>query len=246
MGRPYKDLTGQQFGRLTALRDVGRSKSGDVLWECECSCSEHNHIITTGSNLQRLHTQSCGCYVKEQTAKAHKKETQFDIIGDIAIGYTAKNEQFFIDVFNIDKIKNNSWWYTKRGYLAGRINDEIVLMHRFLTNCDEEHVVDHKNHITGNNRIENLRICTVSENQYNRSMQNNNKSGSIGVCWDVRYQKWRAYINVNKKRIELGYFDQLNDAVLARRNAENVYHSEFSLFNSMTNGGGLNELQQSS
>ena len=31
MGRPYKDLTGQQFSRLTALKDVGRSKSDDVL-----------------------------------------------------------------------------------------------------------------------------------------------------------------------------------------------------------------------
>ena len=134
MGRPYKDLTGQKFGRLTALKDVGKSKSGDILWECECSCEEHNRIITTSSNLQRLHTQSCGCYQKDQNSKAHRKETKFDIINDIAVGYTSKNEQFFVDVDNIDTLKNNSWWYTARGYLAGYINGEITLMHRYLTN----------------------------------------------------------------------------------------------------------------
>ncbi len=243
MGRPYKDLTGKKFGRLTALKDVGKSKSGDILWECECSCAEHNHIVTTSSNLQRLHTQSCGCYQKDQNSKAHKKETRFDIVNDIAVGYTSKNEQFFIDSDNVDKLKNNSWWYTARGYLAGNINGEITLMHRFLTNCDKDHVVDHKNHITGDNRMQNLRVCTVSENQYNRSMQNNNKSGSIGVCWDKKYQKWRAYISTNKERIELGHFVNFDDAVKARRDAEDKYHQEFSLINSTMNGGQINVQQ---
>lgn len=236
MGRPYKDLSGQKFGLLTALRDVGRSKSGDVLWECECSCVERNHIITTSSNLQRLHTQSCGCYCKSQTSKAHLKDTRFEVIGNIAIGYTSKNEQFFVDTDDVEKLKGHSWWYTQRGYLAGYIDGKLVLMHRFLTNCDDEHVVDHKNHITGDNRKRNLRICTVSENQYNRIMQNNNTSGSIGVSWNKRYNKWRAYITVDKKRIDLGNFDNIDDAIIARRQAEVKYHQEFSLLNSISGG----------
>lgn len=239
MGRPYKDLTNQQFGFLTALKDVGRSKSGDVLWECECSCPERNHVVVTSSNLQRLHTQSCGCYFKIANSKAHKKETVFDIVGDIAIGCTSKNEQFFVDAYNVEKLKHNSWWYNARGYLVGYVNGELTFMHRFITNCDNEHVVDHKNHITGDNRIQNLRVCTVSENQYNRSMQNNNKSGAIGVCWDQKYQQWRAYISVNKKKIELGHFSCFDEAVQARRDAENKYHKEFSLTNSIT-GGNVN------
>ena len=233
MGRPYKDLTNQKFGLLMVLKDAGRSKSGDVLWECECSCAEHNHIITTSSNLQRLHTQSCGCYAKSQTSKAHKKETLFEIVDDVAIGYTSKGEQFFVDACNVDKLNKNSWWYTARGYLAGYVDGKLVLMHRFLTNCDENHVVDHKNHITGDNRMMNLRVCTVSKNQYNRLKQNNNKSGEIGVCWNEKYQQWRAYISVDKTRIELGHFANFDDAVQARRNEENKYHQEFSLINSL-------------
>lgn len=236
LGRKYKDLTGQQFGRLIALRDVGRSSGGDILWECECSCLERNHVIVTSSNLQRLHTQSCGCYAKEQTSKSRKKETLFDIVDNIAVGYTSAGEQFFVDVSNITKLQGHSWWYTKQGYLAGYVDGKLTLMHRFLTNCDDEHVVDHKNHITGDNRISNLRVCTVSKNQYNRKMQNNNTSGSIGVSWEKRQEKWRAYITAEKQRIELGMFDNYEDAVKARQYAEDKYHKEFSFVNSMKGG----------
>lgn len=233
MGRPYKDLTGQQFGRLTALRDVGRSKGGDVLWECECSCPDRKHIVVTSSNLQRLHTQSCGCYEREQKSKAHRGKTVFDVVGDIAIGYTSKNEQFFVDANVKDLLSDQSWWYTEQGYLAGRIDGELILMHRFLTNCDDNHVVDHKNHIKGDNRLCNLRVCTISENQYNRKMQDNNTSGAIGVSWSKRQHKWRAYIAFNKKRVDLGWFSNYEDAVKARQKAENKHHKEFSFANSM-------------
>jgi hypothetical protein len=187
-----------------------------------------------------LHTQSCGCYAKEQISKAHLKETTFDIIGDIAIGYTSKNEQFFIDANNVNKIKGHSWWYTARGYLTGYIDGKLVLMHRFLTDCDEDCVVDHKNHITSDNRMSNLRVCTASENQYNRLMQSNNRSGAIGVCWDKKHEQWRAYISVNKQRIELGHFISFDDALDARRAAEIEYHQEFSLINSTENGECVN------
>lgn len=233
MGRSYKDLTGKQFGYLTIIKDVGRSKSGDVLWECECSCEEHNHIVTTSSNLQRGHTQSCGCYQKSQNIKAHKKENRFKTTGDVTIGFTSKNEQFFIDTNQLDNIRKYCWWYTKRGYLAAWVDDKIVLMHRFLTQCDEQYVVDHKNHITGDNRMCNLRICTSSENHYNRMMQHNNTSGITGVSWNKSKNMWRSYINVAKERIELGFFTNLDDAIVARRQAEEKYHQDFSLINSL-------------
>ena len=76
-------------------------------------------------------------------------------------------------------------------------------------------------------------------------MQKNNKSGSIGVCWDKRYKKWRAYITVNKKRIELGHFSTFDNAVQSRRNAEDKHHKEFSLINSIIDGGKI-DVQQSS
>lgn len=61
--RFYKDLTGQIFGRLTVLGDAGRRR-GNVLWRCQCSCG--NIVVVVSYHLQNGHTQSCGCYYKEQ------------------------------------------------------------------------------------------------------------------------------------------------------------------------------------
>lgn len=52
--KPKNDLTGQTFGRLTAVRYAGHS-----LWECKCSCGKTHTVYT--SNLTRGHTTSCGC-----------------------------------------------------------------------------------------------------------------------------------------------------------------------------------------
>lgn len=71
MGR-FKDLTGQKFGRLTIIKRAGASKSGKVLWLCECSCEEHNQITTTTSNLVTGTTKSCGCLAKESTSRTGK------------------------------------------------------------------------------------------------------------------------------------------------------------------------------
>lgn len=52
------DLTGQKYGRLTAIRKIENSK-----WLCECECGKQVEVFT--SNLRRGHTKSCGCYREE-------------------------------------------------------------------------------------------------------------------------------------------------------------------------------------
>lgn len=76
MGR-FKDLTGQKFGRLTVIKRVGTSKSGKVLWLCECSCEEHNRVTTTTSNLVTGTTKSCGCFARESASKVGKANTVY-------------------------------------------------------------------------------------------------------------------------------------------------------------------------
>ena len=55
-----KHEIGNRYGRLTVLENIGRSKSGNVLWLCKCDCG--NEIIANGSNLRNGHTKSCGCF----------------------------------------------------------------------------------------------------------------------------------------------------------------------------------------
>lgn len=66
------DLKGKKFGRLTVLEDVGRDKSKQVIWLCQCSCSDDSTCEVRSSHLRSGHTQSCNCLQKERTIEAHK------------------------------------------------------------------------------------------------------------------------------------------------------------------------------
>lgn len=44
-----------------------------------------------------------------------------------------------------------------------------------------------------------------------------------GVCWSNTANKWRAYINLEGKQKHLGYFDNIEDAIQARKDAEDIY-----------------------
>jgi hypothetical protein len=67
--------------------------------------------------------------------------------------------------------------------------------------------IDHINHQTDDNRIENLRDVTGSQNQWNGSIRSGTTSQYKGVCWDKASNKWKAYIRINGKRTHLGYFE---------------------------------------
>lgn len=61
-----KDLGGQRFGRLVAIRNTKRKNNSFYLWECICDCG--NIIEVISGNLLKGHTKSCGCLKKEQAA----------------------------------------------------------------------------------------------------------------------------------------------------------------------------------
>lgn len=68
------DLTGQRFGRLTAIKKTGTyiSPSGakKIQWLCKCDCGAE--IVAIAADLRSGHTNSCGCYQKERTSEASK------------------------------------------------------------------------------------------------------------------------------------------------------------------------------
>lgn len=90
-------------------------------------------------------------------------------------------------------------------------------------------VVDHKNGNPFDNRRENLCICTNTENTRRAGKQINNTSGKKGVCWDAHpvTPRWKAFIQVNRKYINLGYFSTFEEAVAVRVAAEQKYFGEF-------------------
>lgn len=79
--------------------------------------------------------------------------------------------------------------------------------------------IDHINGIRTDNRINNLRNVTVKQNQRNQKKRADNKSGHTGVSWDLSRNKWMAHICDNGFK-NLGRFDNISDAIDARKNAE--------------------------
>jgi hypothetical protein len=87
--------------------------------------------------------------------------------------------------------------------------------------------IDHVNGIKTDNRIENLRLATRSENQCNRGKHANNKSGFKGVNWNQSVKKWAARCMVNGKRTHIGYFDDVALAAAAYQQVAVSLHGRF-------------------
>lgn len=111
---------------------------------------------------------------------------------------------------------------TKGGYFWGRVLGEKYSAARIIwvwVHGDEPDQIDHINGDPGDNRLENLRSVSPTENCRNRSRISNNKSGVTGVIWRNRAQVWYAYITNNGKQETIGFFKTKGEAVEARQRA---------------------------
>lgn len=99
------------------------------------------------------------------------------------------------------------------------------LLHRFIL---PENQVDHINRDRLDCRRENLRSATINQNRHNRSKVGDGTSGIIGVSWRGDRGKWRAYITLNSQQITLGMYEDEQDAIRARLEAEVKYFREFA------------------
>ena len=89
-------------------------------------------------------------------------------------------------------------------------------------------ILDHKNEIKSDNKIDNLRVASTAKNSMNTSIRASNKSGYKGVCWDTRAGKWRASITKDYKHIGLGFFLDKEDAHKAYCQAADRLFGEFA------------------
>lgn len=113
-----------------------------------------------------------------------------------------------------------------KSYLASRI---IFLWHKgFLPK-----IVDHIDRDTMNDKIENLREATKSQNDTNRTKRKNTKSQYVGVCFSTYKTSiyWFAQIRVNNYNMRLGNFENEVSAALAYNKAAVKYFGEFANIN---------------
>lgn len=237
-----RDLTGLKFGRLTVVKRVEDhicypSGYRTSQWLCKCDCG--NEITIVGKALTRKNgTKSCGCFAKENMSKVKKKYNTYDLTGEYGIGYTFKGEEFLFDLEDYDKIKGYCWYKDKKGYIVSTDGEtrKTILFHRIVTDCPDGFMPDHIHgkETVYDNRKSNLRIVNKQQNGMNSALSKNNTSGVTGIKWHSRDNVWESCITVNYKRIYLGRYNKFEDAVKARKEAEEKYFGEFSYDNSQS------------
>ena len=125
---------------------------------------------------------------------------------------------------------------TKKFYVLRTIyleNKKVksILMHREVMRTPEGFETDHINGNTLDNRKQNLRIATRSQNAINSPKRTNNSSGFKGVHWHKAGRKWSAQITLNKKIMHLGSFVSKIAAAKVYNDAATRYFGKFANLN---------------
>jgi len=113
------------------------------------------------------------------------------------------------------------------GYLLISVLGKQYRSHRlawlYMTGKFPDLHIDHINHSRKDNRWANLREASRFDNATNRPLQSNNTSGVVGVFKHRVTRRWCAKIKVHGENIHLGYYSDINSAILTRKVAEFAY-----------------------
>jgi hypothetical protein len=144
-----------------------------------------------------------------------------------------KQEEISRALISKDKaplIKEFKWYLSSNGYVCTKsiLKTKVTTLHRFIINAKEEEIVDHINRNKLDCRDENLRRCTKSQNAMNTCLSKRNTSGTKGVWFNKLEGKWVAEIFVNGKKISLGHYLNIEDAIKNRKKAEVNYFGEYA------------------
>lgn len=209
------DLIGRRFGELTVVAKLPKEewrKDTHTLYECVCSCGKH--VVKSSNNLKR--SKTCGCLNRRKYGKDIR--TRHFRLYQIWLGMHGR----------CNSKKHGSYRnYGARGISVCREWDDFsTFMEWAYSNgytdeatrkeCTLDRINPDGNYEPGNCRWTNSGVQGLNK----RKMDN--KSGARGV-WLTKSGKYHAVISVNNKRHCLGTYDDLEDAVRARHEAEMKY-----------------------
>lgn len=219
MGK-LQDLAGRQFGRLTVISRspqpyVSPKGKTESRWICRCDCGKE--IIVTQSNLRNGSTRSCGCLQSEKVRKRLSKDITGKRFGRLAV----------LGPADIEKTSNGTrlGWICRCDCGKEIISTKDALIRGYTKSCGCLHSDRARAIVSpgGEDLVGHFEGTTISIIRPERPANKNSKSGIKGVCWNESQKKWIAYIQFKKKQIRLGGFSRVEDAIKARKAAEEKY-----------------------
>ena len=142
-----------------------------------------------------------------------------------------KNQFAIVSNDDFDLLNKSRWFFSKNGYAVGHPEnpDETVYMHRFLLNAEKGQVVDHINRDKLDNRRENLRFVTYSQNSTNSQI----------IRGEIRYKGvhleddkyYAAQIKIEGVQHRLGYYSSAIDAAFAYDHASRLLSQDHTCQN---------------
>jgi hypothetical protein len=211
------NIIGKKFGRLTVIGPsvAIKQKSKTVLCQCECGAQ----CVVIPYQLQSGHVRSCGCLKLEiNTAQARRL-------------FIKHGKKWSLEYKAWEGIKqrcfnpNSSGWH-KYGSRGITVCQDWLKFENFYKDMGDKpskkHSIERINNDKGYSK-ENCKWALPVEQARNKRVLKNCATGVPGVYFKNENQKYQARITANGKRISLGYFHDLQEAIFVRLNAEKVY-----------------------
>lgn len=179
------------------------------------------------------------------------KGNEWRIDGNVAIGIDARGNEFLIDIADMDAVSYHrrsgqdkssrralgGIYFTARMSRTAPTGNKIKMLQNFIWEIHngeipDGYMVDHINMKPYDNRYSNLRLANKSVNAFNAQRINKvSNCGIVGVMKvkdNTKYKagQYRAYISYGGKRHELGYYKNIEDAIIERLKAELEHFGE--------------------
>lgn len=185
----------------------------------ETLCAIANSLKLTPERISQILKEN-GVAINRRSAYNNKYED----IGYCIKGTTKGGVEFLIDKEDYEKVKKYSWVLSKTNRLVANISGKVVYLHRFILGIDKG-IIDHINGNNRDNRRENLRVTDCKGNSQNKISNNKFRVNGIRKTKQGTYQ---ARITVNYKYLHIGTYKTIEEAIEARKNAEQKYFGEFA------------------
>lgn len=212
-------LIGQRFGKWTVI-DFQGWQNGRASFKCRCECGNESQIPY--GNLIRGLTKSCG-KCEQPWIEQEEDHYRYHCVG---------GDSFIFSPCDLELAQNGRWCVSTNGY-AVRDDFGSGGQHfaREALHAKPDEYVDHISMETRDERRENLRICSWSENNCNKTLQSNNKSGYKGVSFHKASGKYMASLWKDGQHHYGGLHETREAAAQAYDELARAYHGDFARLN---------------